>query len=162
MAEDQTGLRGNTRTAAGLEVGQITLAFVVLLPLLVLALFIAVDLGRYQIMRNQARIAADSAALAAAGALDISKASYGTFVLNRNWAESRAADAVASIQAMIAEDPWMHISLSSVEIRGSEVEVWVVGGAETIFGGFPLIGLDHFEASVLSSARAATGVEEEW
>ncbi len=161
-ADDQSSLNENRRHARELEAGQITLAFVVLLPLLIMALFIVVDLGRYQILRNQVRIAADSAALAAAGALDISQASYGDFVLNRNWAESRAADAVAAIQGTIEEDAWMQISLTAVEVHGSEAQVMVTGGAATIFGGFPLIGIEHFEVSLVSTARAATGVEEEW
>lgn len=127
-----------------------------------MAAFIVVDLGRYQILRNQVRIAADSAALAAAGALDISEASRGNFVLNPNWAESRATDAIYNIQGMIAVDGWMQISLASLEINEDEVEVMVTGSVDTVFGGFPLIGVDRIEVSLVSSARAAAGVEEEW
>ena len=60
------------------ERGQIIVAFVVLIPIFIMALFIVLDLGRYQIMRNQVRIAADSAALAAAGSLDIRQATGAT------------------------------------------------------------------------------------
>ena len=123
------------------ESGQIVVAFVVLIPVFILALFIVLDLGRYQIMRNQIRIAADSAALAAAGSLDIREAARGNFVLNESWAQQRASEAVMAMQ---------------------EVEVRVNGTASTIFGGFPLIGIRGLNASVVSSARSATGVNTEW
>jgi Flp pilus assembly protein TadG len=144
------------------ESGQIVVAFVVLIPVFILALFIVLDLGRYQIMRNQIRIAADSAALAAAGSLDIREAARGNFVLNESWAQQRASEAVAAMQGRITEDAWMTISLTSVRVDGSEVEVGVNGTARTIFGSFPLIGISGFNASVLSRARSATGVNTEW
>jgi len=144
------------------ESGQIVVAFVVLIPVFILALFIVLDLGRYQIMRNQIRIAADSAALAAAGSLDIREAAGGNFVLNESWAQQRASEAVTAMQGRITEDDWMTISLTSVKVNGSEVEVRVNGTASTIFGSFPLIGIRGLNASVVSSARSATGVNTEW
>jgi len=144
------------------ERGQAVVAFVALIPVLIMALFIVLDLGRYQIMRNQIRIAADSAALAAAGALDIQEASRGHFVLNENWAKQRAIEAITSMQGRIAEDTWMTFSLASVRVSGAEVEVQVNGTASTIFGSFPLIGVHGFNASVISRARCATGVNTEW
>ncbi len=41
------------------ERGQALPGFVVLIPVFILSLFIVLDLGRYQIMRNQVRIVAD-------------------------------------------------------------------------------------------------------
>ena len=144
------------------ESGQIVVAFVVLIPVFIIALFIVLDLGRYQIMRNQIRIAADSAALAAAGSLDIREAASGNFVLNESWAQQRASETFAAMRGRITEDAWMTISLTSVRVDGSEVEVSVNGTARTIFGSFPLIGISGFNASVLSRARSATGVNTEW
>lgn len=144
------------------ERGQVVVAFVILIPILIMALFISLDLGRYQVMRNQVRIAADSAATAAAGALDLAEATRGNFVLNQTWAQQRASDAVAATQGRIAEDNWMTISLVSVQVSGAEVEVRVNGTASTIFGSFPVLGIGGFNASVLSKARAATGIETEW
>ncbi len=144
------------------ESGQIVVAFVVLIPVFILALFIVLDLGRYQIMRNQIRIAADSAALAAAGSLDIHEAARGNFVLNESWAQQRASEAVIAMQGRITEDDWMTISLTSVKVNGSEVEVRVNGTASTIFGSVPLIGIRGLNASVVSRARSATGVNTEW
>lgn len=144
------------------ESGQVLVAFVVLIPILIMALFISLDLGRYQIMRNQARITADSAASAAAGALDLSEAVKGNFVLNETWAQQRTLDAVAAMQGRISEDSWMTISLASVQVSGAEVEVRINGTASTIFGSLPLLGISGFDASVVSRARAATGVDTEW
>jgi Flp pilus assembly protein TadG len=144
------------------ESGQVLVAFVVLIPILIMALFISLDLGRYQIMRNQARITADSAASAAAGALDLSEAAEGNFVLNETWAQQRAFDAVTAMHGRINEDSWMTISLASVKVEGAEVEVRINGTATTIFGGFPLLGISGFDTSVVSKARAATGVDTEW
>jgi len=121
------------------ERGQVVVAFVVLIPVLIMALFISLDLGRYQIMRNQVRIAADAAALSAAGALDIREATNGNFVLNETWAQQRAAEAVAAMQGRIDEDDWMTISLVSVRVDGAEVEVRVNGTASTLFGSFPVL-----------------------
>ena len=66
------------------------------------------------------------------------------------------------MQGRITDDDWMSISLVSVRVSGSEVEVQVNGTASTIFGGTPLVGISGFNASVVSRARAATGVESEW
>jgi Flp pilus assembly protein TadG len=144
------------------ESGQVVVAFVVLIPVLIMALFISLDLGRYQIMRNQVRIAADAAALAAAGALDLSEAADGNFVLNETWAQQRAMEAVAAMKGRITEDNWMTISLTSIQVNGAEVEVRVNGTAATVFGSFPVLGVGGFSVSVVSKARAATGIHSEW
>jgi Flp pilus assembly protein TadG len=144
------------------ESGQVVVAFVVLIPVLIMALFISLDLGRYQIMRNQVRIAADAAALAAAGALDISEAANGNFVLNETWAKQRAVEAVTAMQGRITEDNWMTISITSIQVNGAEVEVRINGTADTVFGSFPVLGVGGFNASLVSKARAATGIYTEW
>ena len=69
------------------ERGQSILAFVNLFPIFIVALFVVTDIGRYLYLKNQVRIAADSAALAAAGALDMRQAGQdGVFALNEGWA----------------------------------------------------------------------------
>jgi hypothetical protein len=143
------------------ERGQALVAFVVLIPVFILSLFIVLDLGRYQIMRNQIRIAADSAALAAAGALDARQAGEGNFVVNANWAHQRAADSLLETSEHL-DEPWMTLTLLGVDVEGAEVLVRVNGTASTIFGNFPLIGVSGFSATAESRARAATGVDTEW
>lgn len=143
------------------ERGQALLAFVILIPVFILSLFIVLDLGRYQIMRNQIRIAADSAALAAAGALDAKEAGAGNFVINEDWAYQRATDSLLETSGHLGE-PWMTLSLLAVDVDGAEVLVRVNGEANTVFGTFPLLGISGFSATVESRARAATGVDAEW
>ena len=168
MAGSRPGRSGASLSLSSLpdgphhEEGQIIVAFVILIPILVMALFLSLDLGRYQIMRNQARITADAAALAAGGALDLSEAARGNFVLNETWAGQRAAETVAAMQGRVSEDNWMTISLVSIQVRGAEVEVHIRGTASTVFGNLPGLGISGFDAYVISRARAATGVDAEW
>lgn len=162
MADTERTLRVSPRPSIHRsERGQALLAFVILIPVFLLSLFIVLDLGRYQIMRNQVRIAADSAALAAAGALDTRQAGAGIFIINENWAYQRAADSLLETSTHV-DEPWMTLSLLTVNVDGAEVLVRVNGEANTVFGTFPLIGISGFSATAESRARAATGIDAEW
>jgi hypothetical protein len=142
------------------EKGQVLLAFIILFPVFIVALFVVTDLGRYFYLKNQVRIAADSAALAAAGALDISEAGSGNFVLNKNWAQQRAIDAIDEMRDEIAEDNWMTYSVAAVMVDGRDVTVIVNGNGSSLFGGY--LGISGFNAQAVSHARAAVGVDSEW
>jgi uncharacterized membrane protein len=133
----------------------------VLFPIFIVALFVVTDLGRYLYLKNQVRIAADSAALAAAGALDMQQAGMNeVFVLNESWATRRAENAIAEMGGEISEDAWMRYWLSSVIVDGRDVTVIVDGTGPTIFGGY--LGISDFSARAISHARAAVGVNSEW
>jgi Flp pilus assembly protein TadG len=141
--------------------GQSLLAFIILFPIFIICLFIVTDLGRLLYLKNQVRIAADSAALAAAGALDMEQAAVNeVFVINRDWAELRAADTIIQMQSRIDEDAWMTYNITSLSIRGDEVTVIVTGSGTTLFGGY--LGIGEFSASAVSHARATVGVDSEW
>jgi uncharacterized membrane protein len=141
--------------------GQSILAFIVLFPIFIVCLFVVTDLGRLLYLKNQVRIAADSAALAAAGALDMSQAAKNeVFVLNQNWAEERATKAISFMQGQVSEDAWMTYGLTSLNIDGLEVTVIVDGSGDTIFGGY--MGIGSFSARAVAHARAAVGVDSEW
>lgn len=142
------------------EKGQVLLAFIILFPVFVIALFVVTDLGRYFYLKNQVRIAADSAALAAAGALDIEKAGNGSFVLNEQWANARAVGAIDEMKGQIAEDDWMTYSVSAVMVDGRDVTVIVNGSGSSLFGGY--LGFSGFNAQAVSHGRAAVGVDSEW
>jgi Flp pilus assembly protein TadG len=143
------------------ERGQSVLAFIVLFPMFVVALFVVTDLGRYLYLKNQVRIAADSAALAAAGALDMYQAGMNEeFVLNANWAEERARLALEEMSSQIGDDNWMTYSVASVIVSGRDVTVIVDGSGSAIFGGY--LGISGFSARAVSHARAAVGVGNEW
>ena len=141
--------------------GQTTLAFIVLFPIFIVSLFVVTDLGRLLYLKNQVRIAADSAALAAAGALDMVQAAENeVFVINPEWAEVRADKALRLMQGQISEDEWMTYGISSMIIDGREVTVVVDGSGSTIFGGF--LGIGSFSARAVSHARTTVGVDSEW
>jgi hypothetical protein len=143
------------------ERGQSLLAFIVLLPVFIVALFVVTDMGRYLYLKNQVRIAADSAALAAAGALDMRQAGMNeVFVLNADWADQRARLALAEMGSRIGEDDWMTYWISSVIVSGRDVTVIVDGSGSAIFGGY--LGISGFSARAVSHARAAVGVNNEW
>jgi len=143
------------------ERGQSLLAFIILLPVFIVALFVVTDMGRYLYLKNQVRIAADSAALAAAGALDMRQAGMNeVFVLNADWADQRARLALAEMGSRIGEDDWMTYWISSVIVSGRDVTVIVDGSGSAIFGGY--LGISGFSARAVSHARAAVGVNNEW
>jgi len=141
--------------------GQIVLAFIVLFPVFIICLFISTDVGRLLVLKNQMRIAADSAALAAAGALDLLKATdEQVYELNETWAKERAHDSIAQMKGKIPEDDWMQYNVTAVIIDGLEVTVIVDGKGETIFGGY--LGINTLKARAISHARAAVGIDSEW
>ena len=143
------------------ERGQSILAFVVLFPIFIVALFVVMDIGRYLYLKNQVRIAADSAALAAAGALDMRQAGQnGVFVLNEDWASERANGAIAEMVGQVEEDNWLEYRVASVMVNGPEVTVIVDGNGSSIFGGY--LGISGFNARAVAHARAAVGVNTEW
>ncbi len=144
------------------EKGQMILAFIVLVPVFVICLFIVTDMGRMLVLKNQVRIAADSASLAAAGALDIKEATLNrNFVLNENWARERAEDAIATIKWKQGDDDtWMHYRLAAIDVDRDEVTVVIEGWGNTIFGGY--LGINTFTVRAVSHARVAVGVDTEW
>ncbi len=144
------------------EKGQMILAFIVLVPVFVICLFIVTDMGRMLALKNQVRIAADSASLAAAGALDIKEATLNrNFVVNANWARERAEDAIATIKWKQGDDDtWMNYRLAAIDVDRDEVTVVVEGWGNTIFGGY--LGINTFTARAVSHARVAVGVDTEW
>ena len=141
--------------------GQSILAFIILFPIFIICLFVVTDLGRLLYLKNQVRIAADSAALAAAGALDMKQAALNeVFVINEYWASERATNTIAQMQSQIDEDAWMTYNITSLSINDNEVTVVVTGSGSTLFGGY--LGIGEFSASAVSHARATVGVDREW
>ena len=142
------------------EKGQSLITFVAAFPIIIFALTVVFDLGRLLILKSQARIFADSSALAAAGALDMRSLDSGAFVLNHRWASQRAEDTVSkSISHLPPEDSWMHLRLTNVSVRGAEVTVSVVGTCEFIWGTY--MGLANCSTTAIASARAASGISSE-
>lgn len=141
--------------------GQIVLAFLGFFPIFIVCLFVVTDLARYFYLKNQVRITADSAALAAAGALDMRQAAEDqVFVINNPWGSQRAEEVVLEMQNRISEDSWMTIGITYLDIQGDEVTVIVNGKGPTLFGGY--IGISEFNTNAIARARIAVGVDQEW
>ncbi|MBN2471849.1 MAG: hypothetical protein JXN59_14095, partial [Anaerolineae bacterium] len=70
------------------ETGQAIFLVLGLMVILLVALTLAFDFGRFFLLRSRVRIIADTAALAGAGALDIQRSAGGNFALNGSWAQA--------------------------------------------------------------------------
>lgn len=133
--------------------GQSLLAFLVLFPVFLVCLFIVTDLGRLLYLKNQVRITADAAALAAAGAADMRRTSAAaTCQLNRAWAASRARQVLTEMHSTIGEDAWMQIGISLLQVDGCSVTVVIEGSGSTLFGAYA--GIDRLHARAVSHAEA--------
>lgn len=150
-------MRKNTQNSSR---GQIEIGVLVLLPVFIFAMIIAVDFGKYIILRNQVKIHADTAALAAATATDINQAtSSKTFVIDKPWGETRARDGVEYVVEKNPQDSWMVISVDSVNVSGNYVEVQVTGKCNTTWAKY--LGIGQWTTTLTSRARMAAGIDRD-
>ena len=137
------------------ESGQTSLVFIASLVIIMAAFTLLVDGGRYLVMRNRARMLADASALSGAGMLDVEKAQEGDFVLD-------AIDAYKMADARFtdnkADSPeWADFQVD-IRVVGKEIWVTVTGTSTPLFGS--TFGLSY-PATIVSSARAASGISSE-
>jgi len=138
------------------ESGQASLVFIASLVIIMAALALLVDGGRYLVMRNRGRMMADASALSAAGMLDIEKAQEGDFVLDKTEAIKQADKIFTYNMADIPE--WSDYQLTQVRVSGNEIWVTITGTSAPVFGSN--FGL-NYSATIVSSARAASGISGE-
>ncbi len=141
------------------ERGQAVVLVLGMMAMLLLALTLAFDFGRFFLLRSRVRTIADTAALAGAGALDIQRSAGGSFAVNTNWAQARALEVYQKSLALNPKDTWMTISLGGISVNGRVVTVTVNGTCASVWGGF--FGIGAFSTSVTSDARAAVGITRE-
>lgn len=141
------------------EQGQTVFLVLGLMVMLVMALTLVFDFGRFFLLRSRVRTIADTAALAGAGALDIQRSANGGFAVNANWAQARALEVYQQTLAMNPRDAWMAISLGGIAVNGRRVTVTVHGTCPSVWGG--LVGIENFTTSVTANARAAVGISGE-
>ncbi len=138
------------------EKGQASLIFVVSMVIVIAAIALLVDGGRYLVMRNRARMMADATALSAASILDLEEASNGNFVLD--WSGTRdTADAIFS-KNLETSPEYAEFELDEVRVQGNQIWVTVTGRSAPLFGS--QWGL-NYSTTIVSSARAATGISGE-
>lgn len=138
------------------ERGQTSLVFIASLVIIMAALALLVDGGRYLVMRNRARMMADASALSAAGMLDIEKAQDGDFVLDAFAADYHAKKIFNENMADIPE--WSDYQITQIRVIGNEIWVTITGTSTPLFGSN--FGL-NYSVTIESSARAASGISSE-
>ena len=138
------------------ESGQVALVFIASLVIVIGAMALLIDGGRYLVMRSRARMLADAAAITGVGVLDIVQAGQGNFILDDKEAWG-AADANFTINVEDSPD-YADFSLDSVQVIGNQITVTVTGRSTPLFGS--QWGL-NYSATVVSSARAGSGISSE-
>ena len=148
--------------------GQFYLAFMTLaVPVFLLMMVVVVDFGNFLTMRSMARSLADSAALAAAGAVDMGGKdgkSGGTekgsgYTLNARWAQARAEEVFR--ETVNGNQPrYMSAGRTdftiSVSVSGKRATVTVTGSYRPLWAN--LLGAVPFQTTSVSTAEAATGI----
>jgi len=138
------------------ESGQVALVFIASLVIVIGAMALLIDGGRYLVMRSRARMLADAAAITGVGVLDIVQAGQGNFILDDKEAWV-AADANFTINVGDSPD-YADFSLDLVQVIGNQITVTVTGRSTPLFGS--QWGL-NYSATVVSSARAGSGISSE-
>lgn len=138
------------------EKGQVSLIFIASMVIVIAAIALLVDGGRYLVMRNRTRMMADASALSAASILDLEEARNGNFVLDSNGADDTARKI---FNRNIETSPeYADFVLDEVRVQGNQIWVTVTGRSTPLFGS--QWGL-NYSTTIISSARAATGISTE-
>lgn len=138
------------------EKGQVSLIFIVSMLIVIGAIALLVDGGRYLVMRNRVRMMADASALSASSILDLEEASNGNFVLDINGAELTAKHIFD--KNLETSPEYADFELGEVRVQGNQIWVTVKGRSAPLFGS--QWGL-NYSTTIVSSARAATGISSE-
>ena len=136
-------------------------------PVFLLMMVVVVDFGNFLTMRSMTRSLADSAALAAAGAVDMGGndgTSGGTsrgsnYTLNARWARVRAEEVfnrtVNGNQPRFMSAGRTDFSLD-ISISGKKATATVTGTYRPIRA--KLLGSDPIQTTAVTTAEAATGI----
>ncbi len=148
--------------------GQFYLSFMALaVPVFLLMMVVVVDFGNFLAMRSMARSLADSAALAAAGAVDMGgkdgksggTEKGGGYTLNARWAKARAEEVFR--ETVNGEQPkYMSAGRTdfslSISVSGKRATATVTGVYRPIWAN--LLGADPLRTTATSTAEATTGI----
>ena len=138
------------------EKGQVALVFIASMVIVIAAMALLIDGGRYLVMRTQARMMADSAAISGAGIINVVEAGNGNFILDDIGAKSAAT---ANFTKNVDDAPeYADFSMDEPRVSGNQIWVTVTGRSAPLFGA--QWGL-NYSATVVSSARAGTGISSE-
>jgi hypothetical protein len=138
------------------EKGQVALVFIASLVIIIAAMALLIDGGRYLVMRNRTRMLADAAAITGAGIMDVLEAGNGNFILDTVGADAAAK---ANFAKNLDDSPeYADFSMDEVRVQGNRIRITVTGRSTPLFGA--QWGL-NYSATVVSSARAGTGISSE-
>ena len=138
------------------ESGQVALVFIASLVIVIGAMALLIDGGRYLVMRSRTRMLADAAAITGVGVLDVVEAGQGNFILND--IEARKAADNNFTKNQVDSPDYADFSLDSVQVIGNQIRVTVTGTSAPLFGA--QWGL-NYSATVVSFARAGSGISGE-
>lgn len=142
------------------ERGQVSLVFVASMVIVIAALALLIDGGRWLTMRSQARMLADASAYSGASVVDIQRAGEGDIVLsdNANFITSEAVAREAFNANKGSTPEYMDFDDPEILVSGNEIRVTVTGRSRALFGS--QWGL-NYSATVTSTARAGWGISTE-
>jgi len=143
------------------EQGQVALIFIASIVIVIAALALLIDGGRWLTMRSRARMLADASAYSGASVVDVQRAGEGDIVLSNSSISSVSAKDVAieAFTANKASTPeYMDFDDPEILVNGNEIRVTVTGRSRALFGS--QWGL-NYSATVTSSARAGWGISTE-
>jgi len=141
------------------ESGQVALVFIASMVIVIAAMALLIDGGRYLVMRNRTRMMADAAAITGAGIIDVEAAGQGNFILDANKEAGAQKAAYTNFTKNMDDSPeYADFSLDEVRVSGNQIWVTVTGRSTPLFGA--QWGL-NYSATVVSSARAGTGISSE-
>ena len=132
-----------------------SLVFIASMVIIVAALALLIDGGRWLTMRSRARMLADASAFSGASAVDLQQAGEGDFDL------SSGAEIVATTTFELNEassPEYMEFDAPDITILDNEIWVTITGRSRALFGS--QWGLSY-SATVTSSARAGWGISSE-
>ncbi|MBQ6520193.1 MAG: Tad domain-containing protein [Anaerolineaceae bacterium] len=148
--------------------GQFYLAFLTMaIPVFLLMMIVVVDFSNFLNMRSMARSIADSAVLAAAGAVDMGgdtglsggTAKGSNYTLNPSWAKKRADDVLAytlaNSKSRYVKNGRMTFSME-ITVEGKDATVTVTAIYRPVWSN--LIGARPMQTVAIAKASAATGI----
>ncbi|MCK5794266.1 MAG: Tad domain-containing protein [Anaerolineales bacterium] len=140
------------------ERGQVALVFVASMVIVIAALALLIDGGRWLTMRSRARMLADASAYSGATVVDLERAGEGNIVLSDKYFTAEQV-AIKAFNANKDSTPeYMDFDAPDITVRGNEIQVTVTGRSRALFGS--QWGL-NYSATVTSSARAGWGISTE-
>jgi len=140
------------------EQGQVALVFIASMVIVIAALALLIDGGRWLTMRSRARMLADASAYSGVSVVDIQQAGEGVIVLSDNYVSAKDVAIEVFNDNKASTPEYMDFDDPDITVLGNEIRVTVTGRSRSLFGS--QWGL-NYSATVTSSARVGWGISSE-